>query len=82
MRIRGDDAAGLMPDGRESGVRVAFERIEEPGVAVAHDAEDMIDVGGEGAGDVRGDGGHDEAFRDDDGRGGFRMCLAGPAGSA
>ena len=38
----------------------ALEGVEEVGVAVAHDAEDVVDVAREGDGDVGGDGGHDD----------------------
>src|SRR5690606_36837851 len=49
-------------------------RVEQVGVAVAHHAEDVVDVSGECGGDVGGDAGHGGAFRDDGVR--FRMCLA------
>ncbi len=62
IRVGGDHAAGLVPHGGEGDSTRLLERVEEVGVAVAHDPEDMVDVGGEGAGDVGGDRGHDGAF--------------------
>ena len=58
VRVGGDDGSGLVPDGGVGRGSVAHERVEEPGVAVAHHPEDVVDVAGEGDGDVRGDGGH------------------------
>ena len=76
VRVRGDDGAGLVA---HRGVRdgpVALQGVEEVGVAVAHDAEDLVDVVGESGGDVSGDRGHDSAFRDANGGAMIRMCLA------
>ena len=67
VHVGGDDAALLMPDGREHGIRLGLEGVQEVGVAVAHHAEDGVDVAGEGEGDVSGHGGHARAFRDRDG---------------
>jgi hypothetical protein len=47
VRVGGDDSPGLMPHGGEVGRGAADERIEERGVAVAHDAEDVLDASGE-----------------------------------
>ena len=68
VRVGGDDAARLVPHGGEADVGRALEGVEEVGVAVAHHPEDVVDVAGEGGGDVRGDGGHGELLRDRDGR--------------
>ena len=77
--VGGDDPAGLVAHGGVADVGGALEGIEEVGVAVAHHPEDVVDVQGEGRGDVRGNSGHGGS-RDGDGRGGIRMCLAHPAG--
>ncbi|CAH0201283.1 hypothetical protein SRABI128_01745 [Microbacterium sp. Bi128] len=61
--VGGHHAARLMAEGGERGAG-AMQLVDEIRVAVSHHAEDVIDVGGEGAGDVCGHGGHGEAFRD------------------
>ena len=79
--VGGDDAAGLVAHGGVADVGGALEGIEEVGVAVAHHPEDVVDVAGEGRGDVRGNGGHGVLQRQ--GRtDGIRMCLAAPFGAA
>ena len=67
VRVGGDDGAGLVPDGGVGRGGVAHERVEEPGVAVAHHPEDVVDVAGEGDGDVRGHSGHGNSRRDRNG---------------
>ena len=53
MRIGGDDRAGLVAD-RSVGRRGGREQgIEEVGVAVAHESEDLVDVTGQSVGDMR-----------------------------
>lgn len=76
MRIGGNHGALLMAHRSERGIRLALQRIEEVRVPVAHHPEDGIDVLGESQGDMCGDGGHGKAFRDRDGGGLIRMCLA------
>ncbi len=63
VRVGRDHATRLVPHGGESDVGGALERIEEVRVAVAHHAEHVVDVAGEGGGDVRGDCGHVELQR-------------------
>ena len=75
--VGGDHTAGLVTHRGERDGGLALERVEEVGVAVAHHAEHVVDVRGDGAGDVCGDRGHDGAFRDGDGMR-CRVCLAHP----
>ena len=56
--VGGDDAARLVAHRGVLHVGGTLESVEEVRVAVAHDTEDVVDVAGEGLGDVRGDGGH------------------------
>lgn len=64
VRVGGNHGALLMAHGSEPRRSGAFQSIEEVGVAVAHHAEDGIDVLGEGTGDVGGHRVHGRAFRD------------------
>ena len=43
--VGGDDAARLVAHRREARRRLALERVEEVGVAVAHHAEDVVECG-------------------------------------
>ena len=64
MGIGGDDGAGFVPDrgvGRRGG---GEEGIEEVGVAVAHESEDVVDVPGERVRDVRRGVRQERAFRE------------------
>ena len=58
-----DDAARLVAHRGVLHVGGTLESVEEVRVAVAHDTEDVVDVAGEGLGDVRGDGGHGAPWR-------------------
>ena len=63
VRVGGDDAPGLVPHRGVGDVGRALERVEEVRVAVPHHPEDVVDVAGEGQGDVRGDGGRGAPWR-------------------
>src|SRR5690554_2060859 len=69
MRVCGDHGPLFVADRGEHRIGLRLESVEEVGVAVAHHAEDVIDVLGEGECDVGGDGGHGEAFPERNGWG-------------
>ena len=56
--VRRHDSPGLVADRGELHVARALEGVEDVRVAVAHDPEDVVDVAGQGVGDVGGDAGH------------------------
>ena len=53
VRVGRDDAAGFVTHGRKRRRGLLLERIEEVGIAIAHDPEDVRDVAGECKSDVR-----------------------------
>ena len=60
--IGGDDGSGFVADGGVCRRGVTQQGVEEVGVAVAHEAEDLVDVGGKGVSDVRGGMSHGRPF--------------------
>ena len=61
MGVGGDDGARLVAHRREARRSLGLEGVEEVGVAVAHHAEDVVDVARQSDGDVGGDGRHTTA---------------------
>ncbi|GGC51470.1 hypothetical protein GCM10010974_36950 [Brevibacterium sediminis] len=62
MSVGGDDGSGLVADGGVGCRGVTQQGVEEVGIAVAHEAEDLVDVGGKGVRDVRGGMSHGRPF--------------------
>ena len=65
MRIGGDDRAGLVADSGVMRRGGGEEGIEEIGIAVAHESEDLIDVLSESGGDMRRGMSHGRPFADE-----------------
>ncbi|SIK47195.1 Uncharacterised protein [Mycobacteroides abscessus subsp. abscessus] len=78
MGVGGDDGTRLVADGGVVRRGGRDQGVEEVGVPVAHEAEDLVDVAGEGVGDMRRGVCHERPFAERDMERSICVSLAHP----